>query len=157
MACTADPTTTLLGATRRRTLAACDACKQARRRCSGGASCSECVKRGFACIYSPSTKKRGPRFTTSVSFGRGGCALSERELAVSTPGCYDAPLATSQLRPAYATLNKVEAPALPPCAIGYPLGIPGAAPSMEFPLLSPSDVCLLRRVFSFTNQMVKVG
>ena len=141
-----DPQITLFGATRLRALVACDACKQARRRCGGGTSCCECARRGLACVYSASTKKRGPRFTkTAVSVDVGVCP---REIH----GCDSV-----QLRPSSVATIEEEALIISPCAIGYPLGVPGAAPSMEVPLLSQSDMCSLRRVFCFTNRMVKVG
>ena len=62
-----------------------------------------------------------------------------------------------QLRPSSAVTIEEEASILAPCAMGYPLGVPGAAATMEVPLLTQSDMCLFRRVFCFTNRMVKVG
>lgn len=64
---------------RRRTSKACAHCRQQKVRCSGGAPCLACKKKGVACVYG-TDRRRGSRNTTT-----GGSIMNASNNAAGTP------------------------------------------------------------------------
>ncbi|KAL1902651.1 hypothetical protein Sste5346_001093 [Sporothrix stenoceras] len=79
------PNTTQAGLQRRRILRSCTACKRAKAKCSGGASCTRCTRRAIACVY------EGNRRETSVSSATTSSlvpALAPAPVASASTGMY---------------------------------------------------------------------
>ncbi|EPE07979.1 fungal transcriptional regulatory protein [Ophiostoma piceae UAMH 11346] len=58
-AVSATATTTQAGLQRRRILRSCTACKRAKAKCSGGASCTRCIRRSVECVYDGGRRDAG--------------------------------------------------------------------------------------------------